>query len=461
MEILGRYRLIRPLDVSTGEFGPLRVLDRHYMRMRPYLGTSEARAAAAPGQALRESLARWQRFKSKIRAGQTHAERQRRADRLLEKHADAAQLAAIFGRDDYYTRVMLRDVAIGSATNVSLNNNYVAGTGGNAIGARLNTLLSKTINNVYFFISSYTGTASLVTDLNLELRPEASAGATTPNTGSLTESHTVNPSSATGWINSSGWTSVLSAVTRYFFLVGDANGGATNFASVTRSVSSFMDYGTGSATGHNHLSRFLAVSTTAGWTSGNAVAPVPCMVLVFSDGSCFGNPFTGTSANASNTQQRGLIITASGLDDTLKIYGLEWTSANANLSGINIFTGSTAPNGTADHTSTDIAYDDSGARMGCFTSGGVLYTMSPGTQYRLVATLSANSAAGPQKNVIGTGADANLRAAMPGRSNWYWTQDNGSTAWSNDDTNSLPAITLLTDGEQAAAGGGGAYILGC
>lgn len=460
MEILGRYLMLRPFWVHTQTLGEPLLIDRLFGSMRPYLGTSEAREEWEPRFERNEALDKWRKFKSKVDNEREFANKQRLADRLQRRHADFAQIAAVaFGQDDFYCRVLFRDATLGAAANINLNNNYVSGTSGNAIGVRYQAIASKTINNVYFYIASYTGTAANVNDINLELRPEASTGAVLPNTASLTESKTYNPSSATGWQNVSGWTSVLSALSRNFFIVGDADGGATDFAAVTRSLASMFE-NTGQL---SFASRYLTVSTTGGFASGNTATPTPsAIVLLFSDSTAYGNPLTTSTTPSSSSQQRGLKISSTALTNAIKVFGMTWTSASANISGIKIFSGSTAPNGTADNTSTDLLYGiTAAARNGCLTSSGTSFKFSTGTQYRMVTTYSAATSGGPIRCDVGTGEDANLRAAMPGDGQWTWTQDDGASAWSNDLAGSIPAIGLLVDGQTAAAAsGGGGHIIG-
>jgi hypothetical protein len=414
------------------------VLDRRDKALRPYLGKGEARDEWGPSQDQREAVRKWQRWKQRVEAEPTRGRQRRLAERLLKREQDCERVAALFSSADVFPFQILRDAALGSVGTLALNNNYVAGTSGNALSVRyLCPPGGKTINNVYFYISSFTGTAANVDDLNLELRPEASAGAASPDTATLTESKTYNPSSTTGWNKVTGWTSVLSALARVYFIVGDADGGATDFATIATRLA-FMDVTSGS----QHLCRWLSVTTTGGFASGNSVAGsvVGNMVLTFSDSTVFGNPITGGTAPASDTNRRGLVITTSGLVANVPIFGAVWTVASASISGLEIWTGSNGPSGTASNVSTDILYGAAANRLGCLTSGGTPYTLLAGTQYRIVATYSGAVTSGPQRLDIGTGADGNL----------YYARANATTDWSNDLISSLPAMGLLVDGQIAA-----------
>ena len=95
------------------------------------------------------------------------------------------------------------------------------------------------------------------------------------------------------------------------------------------------------------------------------------------------------------------------------------------------------------------------------TLGGFLFgtppTLAKATQYRLVFTYGSATAL-PRKLTIGTGADANLKAAMLGGGGWYWTEANGTIDWSNDDTASWPQVAVVIEDQIAVAGGGGGVI---
>lgn len=456
MPFTGRYHLVRNWWLPTMTVGPPLVLDRRDKQLHPYQGNGAARDEWGPRDDRREALRRWRSVKRRV-ADQPTARRQLRlAERLLAREADCARVAALLGQSEAFPLKLFVEQAL-SLTTVSLNNNYVAGTSGNAYATRhLCPPGGRTINNVYFFVSSYTGTAANVTDLNLELRPEASAGSGNPNTASLTESKTVNPSSATGWINSSGWTSTLTALARNFFIVGDANGNATDFA-VCTSRSQFFDSGVGNTL----LARYGTYTTTSGWSSGNTSSNQPAsLVLKFSDGSVIGQPLTANTAPASDTNRRGLRITSGGLVASLPVFGMLWTVTNANISGMEIYGTANNPGTSPDNTSTDLLYNGGAGRVGCLTSGGTPYTLAAGTAYRIVTTNSGANTGGPQRMDIGTGSNSDLTAAMPGGGNFYYARANGTTDWSNDLTTSFPAVGLLIDGQAAASSGGGNSIIG-
>lgn len=458
MPFTGRYHLVRHWYLPTDSIGPPVVLDRHDKTLRPYLA-NDVKHEWESYQRERECVRKFAEWKNRLRKETDPRRAVRMAERFMGERADCAVLSAFFDKSDIYSFRLFFDVSLSTVQTTTLSSNYVAGTSGAACAHRyLVPVGGKTINNVYFNIASFTGTASNVNDINLELRPEASAGAATPDTATLTESKTFDPASTTGWNKSTGWTSVLSALARVFFIVGDADGNGTDNAVINRSFATFQDYGVGIAL----QVRGYPALTTGGWASGNSVIAGPCLiVLAFSDGTAFGCPFTVGSTPGNDTNRRGLRITSSGLIANLPIYGMTWTSGSASISGMEIYNNANNPGTSPDNTSTDILYSSTAAaRTGCLTSGGTPYTLVAGTAYRIVDTNSGANNNGPQRMDIGTGEDATLRSAMPGAGNFYYARANGTTNWSNDLVGSMPQISLLVDGQVAPASGGRASIIG-
>lgn len=455
MILPSRYHLVREWHLPTGRVSEPFVLDRHRRSLRPYAGSADARSEWGAVAEARDLDRAVERLRARVLDEPTALRQRRLVDRLVSRDRDMGRLSAFFGTGDMYPLLWLIDLTLSSISTTALNSNYVAGTSGAAMGGRFLTPVGgKTLNSVYFNVGTYTGTASAVNDINLELRPEASAGAATPNTSTLTESKSVDPASATGWIATTGWTSVLTALARNFVIVGDADGSGVNFANLRRSSTGNLY----AVSGNQIPTRFGTFTTTGGWASGNSFTPASIkMVLGFSDGTAFGDPLTVDTAPASDTNRRGLAISSAGLVASLKIFGMLWTSANANCSGMEISQG-TDPPGTTVDASTEILYSGTATRIGALTNGGAPYELQPGTAYHVVATFGGATSGGPQRMDVGTGEDATLRLAMPGGGRFSYARANGTTDWSNDLAGSLPAISLLVDGQIAASPGGGGGI---
>lgn len=329
-----------------------------------------------------------------------------------------------------------------SQATVSLNSAYTYNSAGNAVGARLQLLSAKTINNIYFFITAFGGTAANVDDINVELRNDTS---NKPGTTAHI-STTKNPSSTTGWINVSGLSFAASAATQYWLSVADADGNATDFATVLAR--------TALLTAVANATDRTAADTANGWSTTTQRADAGVFLLVFSDSTVYGQPFTNTSNPTSATNRKGLLL--GGLTEQLKILGIaSGAAATSGVSGIELWSGSNGPGGTAEATGTHQILNSGNNIIGYYFDTPP--TLAKATSYRLVLTFSASTAL-PRKMVIGTGADANLRAAMQGGGSWYWTEANGTTDWSNDDTSAWPQAAVVIEDQVAVAGGGGPLL---
>jgi hypothetical protein len=327
-------------------------------------------------------------------------------------------------------------------TTQALSNAYTYNSAGNVGGGRVRFISAKTINNLYYFITAYTGTAANVTTVNVELRND------TANKPGSTQhiNATNNPASATGWINVSGLSFAASADTSYWVSIADADGNGTDFATILLRMTAGVNPG-------EHLSGDrMAADSTNGWSTTTLRSAALSMCVTMSDGTTLGHPFTAVANSSSSTNRRGLLL--SGLTETLKVLGMvSGSNTSNNLSGVELWSGSLGPSGTADATGThDLYANGASTVMGYFF--GTPQTLAKATQYRLVFTYSG-AHTGPRKVSIGTGADANLKAAMQGGGTWYWTEANATTDWSNDDTTAWPQVAVVIEDQIAVASSGG------
>lgn len=328
----------------------------------------------------------------------------------------------------------------------TFSTNYVSGTSGTASGARISLPVQKTLQDVYWCISSYTGNAALVTTLDFELRTGTSSGPTT-SAGGLVETITgVNPASATGWIKVSGWSSVLSAKTYYFLIAGDADGNGTNNAVVYTYFGNFLSW-------HD----WMAVYTANGFQSTSRVSYASISALVCDDDTAYGCPFNSRTASAANALQYGLYI--DGVLAPIKLFGLQTSTGCTNMSGCKVYPATEAPDGTAitNGTATDPFVGQATTyTFARFTTPPTLDALTP---YRIVYTFSG-SATRPGYYSIGTGSDANLQSLMVGGGGWYKTEEAAGPVWS-DDTSAYPEMMLLLeDVGTADAGSGGGPLVG-
>lgn len=327
---------------------------------------------------------------------------------------------------------------------LALDSNYVNAASGDAIAARFNVARTEVLSKIYFFITSYTGTAANVNDINCEFRDNSN---TTGPSSTLHDSVTVDPASATGWISGTWGTGfTLVAGTFYWAIVGDADGSGTDYATVLRNVTT---------QGLPEQLPYHAVQTTDGWASvrtfGSATGS---LVLLFTSGRTFGDPITAVATTTSSTNQRGLRFVA---PVSCAVYGVTANSAAAGLSGLNLWSGANGPNGSADVANgTNVIAQ---AAVSAVTEQGFAFSaaypqITQGTTYRLVFTYAA-AATTPSRFQIGTGTDATLRSAMYGGGNWYYTEANGTADWSLDNTSEFPAVDIILDDFVTASAGSG------
>lgn len=435
------------LDPTTRS---LRRSDSSYAR-REWAEIDESRFQRRVDQAL------WRTARRNIWDAKRTADKRWLAERFLRRMEGQEQLAAVAfsGRIDTWKWYMINyENRTISQTTLALDSAYTINSAGDAIAGKLQIHAAKTLQDVYFHVTGYTGTAANVNDITLEVRPEASAGASTPHATTLTEGKSLDPASATGWIKSTGWSASLSAASRYFVIVGDADGGGTDFATVLVNVTTVWE------SPGARPALLPSVRTTGGFASGNTNSSSPAsLVLAFSDGTVAGNSLTASTTPASDTNRRGLRITATALLSPLSIFGITWSNASSSISGMEIWEGSTGPSGTADHVSTDMLYASNATSvLGAMVSGGAAYTLSALSAYSLVATYSGATTAGPRRHDVGTGEDAALRKAMPGAGEFYFRRADGTSDWSNDLSGSVPAMGVLIDSQVAASGGGGLLV---
>lgn len=324
----------------------------------------------------------------------------------------------------------------------ALDSAYVYNTSGDAIGSRYPMQSAKTFSEIYFFVSSYTGTAGNVNDIDVEIRNDSSdkPGAT------LHDTITKDPASATGWVQVTGFTFPGSASTVYWIILADPDGNGTDFATLGRNASNSTDPTAGN--------RIWAAAVTNGFNTAPTFSGiVPSLVVVFSDGTVIGNPFTAVAASSSTQNRRGLFV-SNGFTESLKVYGMTTNAGSASITSVSIYAGSDLPNDATFGSFSALIQQTTAARRGAV---GPPVTLAKETPYRFVDVYSGNSTT-PSKMNIGTGVNATLRAAMLGAGSWYWAEQGNSAAntWANDDTSAWPNAAVLVDDQVAGGSSSGA-----
>lgn len=311
-------------------------------------------------------------------------------------------------------------------TTHALDSAYVAGTGGDAVASKVFMMETLTLTNIYFnIVSPYTGIAANVTNIDWEIRTGTVSAPTTTG-GGLVATGTIDPASAVGWINISGLSQSLTAGTIYFIIIGDANGNGTDYATALR----YFTYG--GIDGTLQYALAMTVHTANGFITTTPIARGGPIVLVFSDGTVSGIPFATAVLPTSGTNRKGLRL--DGLTEQLKVFG--WVSEEAGgISGIELIAGDTVPGGSTIASSTWTITNSTNVKAGAVFA--TPQTLAKATPYRCVMTFGSAGNM-PRKVQIGTGVDANLRAAMLGGGSWYYAEANGTTDWANDDVNAWP-----------------------
>jgi hypothetical protein len=318
-----------------------------------------------------------------------------------------------------------------SLSNIQLDSAYIPGTSGDAIGWRFTPPDSLTLTKVAIHIASYGGTAANVTDLDVEVRPEA--GNPRPDTATLLGSGSMNPASATGWVYFTGLSIALTSGALQWLIVGDVNGNGTDFARVNYRNSLVLEFHT--------TTQLRSTSTTVGWTANPSIAlNDPIVVMVFSDGTVMGTPFTALSTTGSAATERGWHF-SDGLPVGVKVYAIVDPNGSASYAGARIWLGTEGPGGTP--------YKETTARLaeqGAVFRGAVFTRPFPevhrNTPWRAVYTYGGSTNV-PGRLQLGAGADADVKKAMVGGGAWIKTQDVGGSWVDVDDEQ--PNMAVLID----------------
>jgi hypothetical protein len=328
-------------------------------------------------------------------------------------------------------------------TAVALSNNYVYNTSGNAIGARVNLPVAKTLNTIYYFITAHTGTPEVI----FELRDDSANKA-----GTTLHASANSTPGGTGWKTFTGLSFVMTAGTKYWAIVGDNDGATDGGATVLRSVA-------GNASIDQHF--YNGFSTTDGWFSVQTSAAVVGSILFdFSDSTTMGWPITAQTASTNNTNRRGWNL-STGLTAPTKILGMvTFATALTNASGIEAYEGATLPGGTTAANGTVSLYTAGAGALAGFvfdTPTAGYYSAPSTTAIRIVFTFSGNSTSVLHMQ-IGSGATAATRRCLWGGGGFYYAGANGTTDWSNDNTDEQPFANLIIEDQIASAGGGGLLV---
>lgn len=332
-------------------------------------------------------------------------------------------------------------IAVGTKAGIALDSNYAFGVGGDAVAYLFYAPTTSDLVTAYFFVTATAGTPG---NLTVELRNYNTA--TLPNS-TVHATQAVSPgTTANKWIACTFATPFECVQgTPYYLVVGDAAGDGTNYATV-------LSAGVVGVTDYSYSISDTTV-TTNGFGAGTKQNKNAVCVLKFADGTIIGCPYTSGGASASNKLMRGLYV--AGMTEQIKIGGITFNGSST-ISGLNVFSGATAPAGVADLTVTFSAAESANG-YAVFTP----FTMQKATIYRWVLTFGSNST-GPGYLSIEDGAgNADVLACGLFGGTMYWTiSDGGGTpAWTND-TTFYPRMRLIPTDQVAIAAGGGGMLVG-
>lgn len=319
-----------------------------------------------------------------------------------------------------------------TASGVALDSAYVYAASGKAIGVRFVSPTTSNLTKVYAFVSATAGTPGVLTCQHRNV-----ANYWKPGT-SLLATTTATPVSGE-WITFTfGAPAGCTCGVTYWVVIGDAGWTSGNTSNVLTVPSM-------SAPADNFYRLMHYVSTTDGFTTnGNAGDNGVPVILAFADGTVMGIPFTTWSADASSTQERGIKVTF----DEQVVIGAVYAGPFNSISGLKIYSGTTAPGGTPDAT---ITFD--ATAVTAQTTLFAPFTCAKSTVYRFVFTYGGASVAPGYFQIQGTTPPADVLATGFWGGAAIHTQDNGAGGWT-DSTSKFPKMVLRLKNQVAISGGG-------
>lgn len=249
----------------------------------------------------------------------------------------------------------------------------------------------------------------------------------------------------------SGYTTPFTDNEVYWVVFGD--GTASDFTYSIRSKS-------GAYYTHNtSIQLYNATDTTGFATTSTQVTATP-IILVFSDGTIIGMPYTNTATDTSNTLERGLYT--EGFTEQISLIGIEFFSGGTAMSTFQIYQGSTAPGGTVwagfnGGSALTVSAHQQAVGMLYFPSP---VTLAKNTVYRFTFKFSSASTVIGYNIVEDPGTPGNdALGCCLGQGHFCRTIDNGGGGWTTFNNTSdgmmLTRMNLLLDDQVSVAGGGG------
>lgn len=347
----------------------------------------------------------------------------------------------------------------GTNTAYSLDSNFELGVGGDCVGIRFVAPPGGVhVHSVYFFLDAANASSH---DLICHLAGYNSASVTRANTTSIRSVNAAGGTTADKWIkfDFSAFEDALTAGDIYWAVAGDAAGTGSGYQIRTRNSSII------SVNNSIESKLFYMYSNDAGFTTNGTAIPITySAIIVFSDGSVIGSPYTQNTGSASNTLERGLKFI---FDEKITCAGVTMNLASANASTLQVLSEGTAPGGSAwSGFNGGNAYTMTAGQK---VIGGVQFpspvTFEKNTYYRLTIRSTDNHTYPGYSEVedYATLESAALNTLL-GAGSWCYTIDNGAGGWIdyNNATNGyrLPRMSLILQSQVAITGGGGNFSFG-
>lgn len=347
--------------------------------------------------------------------------------------------------------IVLARVAGVTETSFALNAAYAYNTGG--AGVALYTFFAPEtadLTDFYVLVKSYAGTWG-ATDGNIDWAIHEGLAATN-RPGSVVASGTLTLDGTTGWKKKSGLTVGLTAGRFYTLVVSDADGGGTNFVTLTCRYGDAVGLGIGRSQ--------TIITTTNGFSSaGSSVNGCPsCAVKI--GGRWYGGSYHDTvSAVTTGTYRRGVRFRP--VQDMV-VAGVIVNTDTTALSGGHTFeliADSQPPSGSKIRTwappSTSTGGGTNPHPSSIIFPSADWQIVEKDTWYRFVILL-ASSLTVPRKATSAASPPTELiEACQPFNGCCHWTNDS-SGSWVDEPASMCLMGPLLVP--RSASGGGGVII---
>lgn len=324
--------------------------------------------------------------------------------------------------------VFCPDKSVASVTDIALNSAFTFGTSGGCYAWWFQAVDGGNLTDIMVAVASFSGTWGSTDGLiNLEIRDGVGASAGIP--GSLVASTTLalSTGNALQWVTKSGLSVALTAGKWYCIVVGDADGGATNFVT--------MRFGGKQAVGGASL--VYSYNSTNGFTTASSMTNCAFIAVKVNGVVMSGGLYYTNAAEPSGTLRRGHLLT---FEETCELVGFRFFSNDTIPAGsIQVYDSTTAPSGTPLFSHTYVA---SVGSLAPITQTHYLFpiatsfTFKAGTRYRVVWQPSAAQTTPQLMQTFGnlTADLKTLFGPSPNSNCQHTIEVSGGGSWTDDDT---------------------------